>query len=102
MLAAVEPTTLAASGRSAGWSVKRRVDRTAWRRVADESRRSPRERHFEVVPLALPGEQRSKPFTTEVEDAEGCWISLANVLDDHEVEALRVGFSCLDLPDLKP
>ena len=62
--------------------------------VANESVVEPdRERHLEVVLLALPGEQRSEPFATEVEDAEGSWISLANVLDDHKVEALRVGFS---------
>jgi len=59
-------------------------------------------RDREVVPLAPALQQPSELLATDVEEPEECRVALANVLDDHEMEAVGIGESRLDLPSLQP
>lgn len=57
---------------------------------------------LEVVLLAAPLRQRPEAVTVDVEHPEPCRISLPDILDDDEMEALRIRQRCLDLAGLQP
>lgn len=63
---------------------------------------SDREWHHEVVPLALPRQHRREFIPAYVDDAELSRAALPDVLDNHEVEAVRLAFGCLDLSGFEP